>query len=263
MSKAPDFLKAALSHMEDRAATYDKPEGERSMPKVVAAFNAITEHKLTAEQGWLFAVLLKAVRAQQGAYRADNYEDGSAYFALMGEQAAGDRVPLNLPPQGGTFETGPVTFGGQVPTHPRPDAATHWHAHYGRWVAEGTESGYSEWMRGAWFSVKPEAVTARWLEGLRPLTNIPAPPPDNGAVTSLTATHRDGGGILYKVDVDSGRWLRWGNQTWFFASDHPTAVPPGLRELKKEVPLGCCARPGCTTTNGCYSPYCDRHEPDL
>lgn len=88
---AADVLKAALGHMEDRAATYDKPEGERSMPATVAAFNAVTGLSLTPEQGWLFCVLLKAVRSQQGGYRADNYEDGSAYFALMGEQAASDR----------------------------------------------------------------------------------------------------------------------------------------------------------------------------
>lgn len=90
---AADILKAALDHMEDRAATYDKPEGERSMPATVAAFNTLTGHTLTAEQGWLFMTVLKLCRTQQGGFRADNYEDGSAYFALMGEQASGDRVP--------------------------------------------------------------------------------------------------------------------------------------------------------------------------
>lgn len=89
---AADILKAALGHTEDRAATYDKPEGERSMPATVAAFNALTGHSLNAEQGWLFMTVLKLCRTQQGAFRADNYEDGSAYFALMGEQAASDRL---------------------------------------------------------------------------------------------------------------------------------------------------------------------------
>lgn len=89
--KANEVLKAALGHMEDRAATYDKPEGERSMPATVSAFNALTGHQLTAEQGWLFMTVLKLCRTQQGGFRADNYEDGAAYFALMGEQAAGDR----------------------------------------------------------------------------------------------------------------------------------------------------------------------------
>ena len=90
-TNAPDFLHAALSHMEDRAATYDAPRGERSMGKTVAAFNALTGHDLTEEQGWLFMQVLKAARTQQGDYRADNYEDGAAYVALMGEAAAQER----------------------------------------------------------------------------------------------------------------------------------------------------------------------------
>ena len=98
-AKAPDILAAALGHMQDRAATYDKPEGERSMPATVAAFNALTGHNLTAEQGWLFMTVLKLCRTQQGGHRSDNYEDGAAYFALMGEQAAADRAtPSRVPP---------------------------------------------------------------------------------------------------------------------------------------------------------------------
>jgi len=94
-TKAADVLQAALGHMQDRAASYDKPEGERSMPATVAAFNALTGHTLTAEQGWLFMTVLKLCRTQQGGHRPDNYEDGAAYFALMGEQAACDRaVPV-------------------------------------------------------------------------------------------------------------------------------------------------------------------------
>ena len=92
MTRAPDILTAALGHMQDRAATYDKPEGERSMPATVAAFNALTGHNLTAEQGWLFMTVLKLCRTQQGGHRPDSYEDGAAYFALMGEQAACDRA---------------------------------------------------------------------------------------------------------------------------------------------------------------------------
>lgn len=74
--------------MKDRAATYDKPEGERSMGATVEAFRAVTGIRVTQEQGWLFMALLKAVRSQQGDYRADSYEDGAAYFALAGEAAA-------------------------------------------------------------------------------------------------------------------------------------------------------------------------------
>lgn len=88
---AHSILEAAGGHMRDRAATYDKPEGERSMGATVDAFRAITGHTLTEEQGWLFMQLLKAVRSQQGAYRADSYEDGAAYVALAGEAAARER----------------------------------------------------------------------------------------------------------------------------------------------------------------------------
>ena len=84
---AHDILAAAQGHMKDRAATYDKPEGERSMGATVEAFKAVTGHQLTEEQGWLFMAILKAVRSQQGAYRQDSYEDGAAYFALAGETA--------------------------------------------------------------------------------------------------------------------------------------------------------------------------------
>ena len=89
--EAADVLEAGAKHMRDRAATYDKKDGERSIPATVTAFNAITGHNLTAEQGWLFMAVLKAVRSQQGDYKADSYEDGAAYFALAGEQASMDR----------------------------------------------------------------------------------------------------------------------------------------------------------------------------
>lgn len=84
---APDFLQAALSHMKERAITYDKPQGERSMKATVEAFKAITGIELTEEQGWILMSVLKLVRSQQGEYKSDSYEDGAAYFALMGEAA--------------------------------------------------------------------------------------------------------------------------------------------------------------------------------
>jgi len=91
---APEFLKAAAGHMEDRATTYDNPAGERSMAAAVAAFNAVTgDGEMNSEErGWIFMTLLKAVRTQQGGYREDNYEDGAAYFALSGEAASANRV---------------------------------------------------------------------------------------------------------------------------------------------------------------------------
>lgn len=92
VTTAHSILCSASRHMNDRAATYDKPEGERSMRATVQAFNIMTDNMLTEEQGWLFMQLLKAVRSQQGAYRADSYEDGAAYVALAGEAAAKERT---------------------------------------------------------------------------------------------------------------------------------------------------------------------------
>lgn len=90
---AIDLLEKAAGHLKDRAETYDKPDGERSIGATVAAFNAVTGDGLmnSEERGWLFMAILKMVRSQQGNYRADNYEDLAAYGALMGEAACDER----------------------------------------------------------------------------------------------------------------------------------------------------------------------------
>ncbi len=82
------FLEAAASEMSDRSKTYDAPQGERSMGKTIAAFNALTGHELTEQQGWQFMELLKIARSNQGGYRTDCFVDGAAYAALAGEAAA-------------------------------------------------------------------------------------------------------------------------------------------------------------------------------
>ena len=86
--KATTILEKAAQHMRDRAATYDKPEGERSMGKTVAAFNAITGRDITTAEGWLMLAVLKQVRAFQnpGKPHVDSLEDGPAYLALMAEE---------------------------------------------------------------------------------------------------------------------------------------------------------------------------------
>ena len=88
MTTAHEILQAAQQHMKDRAKKYDNPKGERSMAATVTAFNAVTGLTMTEEQGWLFMVMLKAVRSQQGDYHEDSYEDGAAYFSLAGECAS-------------------------------------------------------------------------------------------------------------------------------------------------------------------------------
>lgn len=85
--KAPDLLEAAAGHMRDRAATYDKPEGERSMAQTVAIFNLHHGAALTEAQGWHFMQILKDVRLFTNVDQPhrDSGEDGIAYSALKVE----------------------------------------------------------------------------------------------------------------------------------------------------------------------------------
>ena len=85
--KADDILRAGLDTLVQRGQQRDQPQGERSMPAVVAAFNALSGHAITEQQGWLFMALVKIKRAQTGKPDADHYVDGANYFALAGEAA--------------------------------------------------------------------------------------------------------------------------------------------------------------------------------
>lgn len=86
-SSAPSILEAAATHMRDRAATYDKPEGERSMSKTVEIFNAFHGANVTEAQGWHFMQILKDVRMFSNVQNPhqDSVEDAVAYAALKGE----------------------------------------------------------------------------------------------------------------------------------------------------------------------------------
>lgn len=87
---AHKVLLAAAGHLEDRAVTYDNDQGERSIPLVIELFNKIRGKDLTPADGWLIQVLLKIVRANQGEFKLDNFEDLAAYAALWGEESAND-----------------------------------------------------------------------------------------------------------------------------------------------------------------------------
>jgi len=88
-STADQILKDAIAIMVERGKSYDKNgnDKERSMPQIVAAFEAVTGIKLTPEQGNKFMVIVKLVRSEQGEDKPDNYIDGAAYMALAGEAA--------------------------------------------------------------------------------------------------------------------------------------------------------------------------------
>lgn len=84
---AHEFLERGVKHMRDRAVQRDSDEGERSMARAVAAFNAQEGTNLTEAQGWRFMIQLKYARAVNGVFVADDYEDMAAYAGLAGEAA--------------------------------------------------------------------------------------------------------------------------------------------------------------------------------
>lgn len=92
--KAEQFLRNGADVLAERGKEYDKPEGERSMARTVAAFNSITGKDLTEAEGWAFMALLKMVRQWQnpGRYHEDSAVDGVNYSALMAE-ALSEQVP--------------------------------------------------------------------------------------------------------------------------------------------------------------------------
>lgn len=88
---APALLGMAANHMSNRAATYDKPEGERSMLQTVTIFNQFHGTRLTEAQGWHFQQVLKDVRLfTRKGYHADSAEDCIAYAALKAEAKAAE-----------------------------------------------------------------------------------------------------------------------------------------------------------------------------
>lgn len=89
--KATEMLGRAAALLHERGQNYDKPEGERSMGRTVAAFNAITGRDLSEAEGWLFMQQLKQVRLfTRSGYHIDSAEDNIAYAALMAEAKASE-----------------------------------------------------------------------------------------------------------------------------------------------------------------------------
>lgn len=82
-----DLLAKVNAVIGERGKTRDLAKGERSMARCVRMFNAATGGHMSARDGWLFMVCLKIARMGAGAYKEDDYIDGTGYFALMGEEA--------------------------------------------------------------------------------------------------------------------------------------------------------------------------------
>lgn len=92
-STAPELLNHAAQLLAERGQQYDKSGNERSAAKIVAAFNAVTGRDLTPGEGWLFMVLLKAVRFYSNTEipHRDSLEDMIAYAALHAEEYLNDK----------------------------------------------------------------------------------------------------------------------------------------------------------------------------
>ena len=94
-NSAPGILAKARQHQLDRAATYDKPAGERSMAQTVLAFNALAgrtgDRALGEDEGWLLMDCLKTVRDRAGVKpHQDSLEDKVAYASLYAESRLRD-----------------------------------------------------------------------------------------------------------------------------------------------------------------------------
>lgn len=83
--RADDILESAAGALRDRAALRDQPDGERSMARAVAAYNALTQCRMTEADGWLFMCVLKLARSAGGEPNLDDYVDLAGYAALAGE----------------------------------------------------------------------------------------------------------------------------------------------------------------------------------
>ena len=96
--KAEQFLRNGADVLAERGKEYDKPEGERSMARTVAALKAITGKELTEAEGWLFMECLKNVRQWQNPerYHEDSAVDGVNYSALKAE-ALSEQKPESIP----------------------------------------------------------------------------------------------------------------------------------------------------------------------
>lgn len=84
--KSTDILEKCVHIQNERAKEYNSPEGERSMDTMVEAFNALTGHKLSVADGWLFMMVLKLVRGRSSPGHVDSAVDLASYASLYGEE---------------------------------------------------------------------------------------------------------------------------------------------------------------------------------
>ena len=116
---AQEILNQALKEMDARGKQSKDGTKERSMAATVAAFNAITGRELTETEGWMFMVVLKAVRTVQRVGSIDSFVDGAAYFSLAGESVKTLKNTSETLETNNTKNRKPVTIDGKehlIPT---------------------------------------------------------------------------------------------------------------------------------------------------
>ena len=180
--QAPELLDRAAGHMRDRAAIYDKPEGERSMAQTVAIFNLHHGTALTEAMGWHFMQVLKDVRLfTRDEYHADSAEDGIAYCALKAEalaRAGRDPRDVASDPEGVLV----VKAGEPLKAVPAGDGWISWSGGSCP-VSETTRVHFRTPCNGGTFSAFAGALEWRWLHDLvedgRQITDYRIAP-DNG-----------------------------------------------------------------------------------
>lgn len=83
---AQDALGKAAFILDQRGREYDCEEGERSMIKIVMAFNTIAGRDLSESEGYLFMLVLKQVRMfGVNKFHEDSAIDAIAYASLLAE----------------------------------------------------------------------------------------------------------------------------------------------------------------------------------
>lgn len=88
-NNAATFLTDAADIIRKRAALRDTPDGERSMRRAVAAYNALKGPTMDSElDGWIFMCCLKLARSTAGEPHLDDYVDLAGYAALAAECVA-------------------------------------------------------------------------------------------------------------------------------------------------------------------------------
>jgi len=90
-----EYLNRAVEVQTERAKEYNQSVegGERSMTDIVAAFNALTGHKVTETEGWMFLQILKMKRLMTGRrHHEDSALDNVSYAALVAESSVRSHI---------------------------------------------------------------------------------------------------------------------------------------------------------------------------